>query len=441
MDIENFAAELLEKSKKKGADAADILIGNSDDISVSIRNGKLEEIERSENSGFGLRIFIGNQSAIISSSKFEDVEELTERAISMAKETPADEFSALAPNEFLATKFADLDLLDENEPSAEILIDTAKTAESIAAAHKGITNSEGASASFATYSTLLATSNGFLRTNRSSYCGSSVSVIAGKDQEMQTDYGYSAARHFADLISPEKIGNEAATRALQKMNPRKANTGKYPIIFEPRIAKGLIGDLAAGINGASIARGTSFLKNKMDEQIFPAGVNIIDNPHMPRGLASKPYDGEGVANQQRLIIENGVLKTWLLDMRSANKLGLKTTGHASRSAGAPPSPSGTNMYMEAGNISPQELIRNIKSGFFVTDTFGMGINYTTGDYSQGASGLWIENGEIAYPVSEVTLAGNLLDIFANITPANDLEFKYSTNSPTLLIEGITLAGT
>lgn len=440
MNIEDFASKLIEKSKAEGATAADILVGKSEDVSTSIRLGKLEEIERSVNQGFGLRVFVGNKSASISSSKFDDADELVSRAVAMAKEATEDEYASLADSELLATKIEDLDLLDSKIPSEEQLLELAKEMEGTALENKGITNSDGAGASHSLYETLLLTSGGFSNKYESSHVGMSVSVIAGEGTDMQTDYEYSSKRHMADLGDPAKIGEVAARRAVAKLNPKKVPSGKYPVIYEPRMSKSIVADLAKGINGASVARGTSFLKNEMDEQIFAPHINIIDNPHIKRGLASKPYDGEGVQNKERKIIENGVLKTWLLDTRSANQLGLKTTGNASRGAGAPPSPSSTNFYMEAGDKTQQELIKSIKSGLLVTDTFGMGINYTTGDYSQGASGLWIEDGEIAYPVSEVTLAGNLLEMFKSIIPADDLEFKYGVNAPSILIPEMTLAG-
>ena len=440
MKIEDFAQKLIEKAKLEGATQADILVGKSEDVSTSVRLGKLEEVERSVNRGFGLRVFVENKSAIISSSQFEDADELASRAVAMAKESTEDEFSTLADQDLLANDIPDLDLLDDNQPTEDHLLELAKEMENAALENKGIKNSDGANASHSMYETLLVTSHGFSNEYRSSHVGLSTSVIAGEGTDMQTDYEYSAKRHMEDLENPTMLGKKAAERTVAKLNPKKVSSGKYPVIFDPRVAKGFVSDLAKGINGSAVARGTSFLKNKMDEQIFASNINIIDDPRIKRGLASKPYDGEGVKTQKLKIIENGVLKTWLLDVRSANQLNLQTTGHASRGAGSPPSPSNSNLYMEAGEQSPEELIRNIKSGLLVTETFGMGINYTTGDYSQGAGGLWIENGEIAYPVSEVTLASSLLDIFSSIIPANDLEFKYGVNAPTLLVPEMTLAG-
>lgn len=436
----DFAEKLISRCKSYGATDAEVMIGQSADISVTCRNGKLEEIQRAESSGYGLRVFVGARSAIISSSKFDGADALAETAVSMAKIAPADEFTTLAPEKLLYKGNLELELYDDKEPEETTLIELAHKVEDTALAVKGVTNSEGGDASFASYTNTLVTSHGFAKSHNSSRCGISVRVLAGSGTEMQRDYDYSSARFMADLEAPEKIGKEAARRVLEKLNPRKVASGRFPVIFDPRVSRNLLSDLATGINGAAIGRGTSFLKNKLDEQLFPKAINIIDNPHIKRGLASKPFDGEGVKNEKLTIIENGVLKTWLLDVRSANQLKLVSNGRASRGSAGPSSPSSTNLYMENGQISVNELIKDIKSGFYVNETFGMGINYTNGDYSQGAGGFWIENGEITYAVSEVTLASNLLDMFKNIIPANDLEMKYAINSPTLLIDGMTLAG-
>lgn len=439
-DIEGFSAQLIAKSKQLGASEAEVLVGVSDDLSVSVRKGELEEIERAENSGFGLRVFVGKKSAIISSSKFDDATELAERAVAMAKQAPDDEFATVAPQELLATKIAELDLFDKFEPSAEQLKELALEAENAALENKQVTNSEGANSSFSVSRFILANSTGFSQGYSATYSGTSVSVIAGTGTDMQTDYGFSTARYLSDVRKAAEIGYEAAEKAVARLNPRKIKSGTYPVVYDRRVSKKLVGDLAAGANGASVARGTSYLKSKMGEQLFKSNINIIDNPHILRGLSSKPFDGEGVANQQRHIVKDGVLQTWFLDMRSANQLGLQTTGHASRSAGSPPSPSSTNLFMENGSVSKQELVGSVKQGLYITEVFGMGINYTTGDYSMGAGGFWIENGEITYPVAEITLAGNLLEMFQQIVPANDLQFEYSTNAPTIFLEKMAVAG-
>jgi PmbA protein len=437
---EDFAQSLISKAKKYGATAADVVMSEATEISASMHSGKLDTIEQSENSGFGLRVFVGNKSAIISSSRFDEADNLAERAVSMAKQAPADEFAELAPKNLLATEIQDLDIFDANEPDSKEFARLAGEVESIALAQKGITNSDGADAGYGKYLTTLATSDGFFHQHRSTRFSLSVSVLAGNNTDMERDYDFSSSRHFADLKQPEIIAKNAAARALARLNPRKVKSGVYPIIFEPRISNDIVSDLASGINGAGIARGTSFLKSKMEEQIFHESINIVDDPHILRGMASKPFDAEGVQNNKLKIIENGVLKTWLLDVRSANQLKLITNGRAARGASSPPSPTCTNLYMQAGTLSPKELIADIKQGFYVTETSGMGVNYTNGDYSVGASGFWIENGVITFPVNELTLAGNLLDMFKKITPANDLEFTYSINAPTLRIEGMTVAG-
>lgn len=439
-DAQKFADELLSFAKKHGATAADIVIGVGNEVSAAVREGKPENIEQSENSGFGLRVFVGGKSAIISSSKFDEADKLAERAVSMAKQAPVDEYAALADKTLLATEFPDLDIFDASAPSAKKLAEMAQEAEDIALAHKGITNTEGAEAGFGIYTTTLATSDGFYHSMDSSRYSVSVCVLAESESGMERDYDYTSARHFTDLKPLKLIADNAAMRTLARLNPRKIKSGNYPIIFEPRMSNDLVSDLASGINGSGIARGTSFLKNKLGEQIFPENINIIDDPLIKRGAASKPFDAEGVANKKINIIENGVLKTWLLDVRSAGKLGLITNGRASRGAGSPPSPSCTNMYMEAGKLSPQELMADIKEGLFITETSGMGVNYTNGDYSVGASGFFIENGQIAYPVNEITIAGNLLDMFKNLQPANDLLFDYGINAPTIRIDSMTVAG-
>ena len=440
LKTEDFIQSLLEKARQQGATTADVVVSEGREISATMHGGKLDTIERSENSGFGLRVFVGKQSAIISSSKFGDANELAIRAVSMAKQAPADEFAGLAPTELLATKFTKLDVFDEKEPEPAKLIELATAAETIALSQQGITNSDGADSGFGSYITTLATSTGFYHTHRSTRFSLSVSVLAGSGTDMERDYDFTSSRHFSDLKTPEEIARNAATRTLKRLNPRKVKSGVYPIVFEPRISNDIVSDLATGINGSSVARGTSYLKNKMGEQLFSSDINIYDDPHIVRGMASKPFDAEGVRNEKMHIIENGVLNSWFLDVRSANQLKLVTNGRAARGAGSPPSPSCTNLYMAPGKLSPQELIADIKQGFYVTETSGMGVNYTNGDYSVGASGFWIENGEITYPVNEVTLAGNLLDIFKNLIPANDLTFTYSINSPTLRLGAMTVAG-
>src|SRR6185437_6853757 len=298
----------------------------------------------------------------------------------------------------------------------------------------------GGGASFSRSAVALATSEGFYGTYAGTSHSIGVAVLAGEGTAMERDYDQASARHKSDLKSAMDIGKSAGERAVRRLNPRKVKSQAVPIVYDPRVSGGLLGHFAGAISGASIARGVSFLKDMLGKAVFPASVNIVDDPHRMRGLRSKPFDGEGVANQRRNLIDHGVLSTWLLDCASAKQLGLSTTGHASRGTGGPPSPSATNLYMQAGTVSPDALIADIKEGFYVTELIGMGVNSVTGDYSRGAAGFWIENGAIAYPASEITIAGNMKDMFRNLTAANDLEFRYGTNAPTLRIEGMTVAG-
>ncbi len=442
----DIAVQSVDRAMAAGADAADVVVFGSNDVNVRERLGKPETIERSESRDLGLRVFVkgrdGLQQAIISSNDFSEnsLTETVSRAVDMAKAAPADPYSGLAPSELLVKNTPELDICDADEVSVETLKQWAAEAEEAALAVKGVTNSEGSEASYGRDSVALATSNGFAHQYTTTGFSISASVIAGEGTAMETDYDYAFKRHIEDLKKPADIGKSAGERAVRRLNPHKAGSCQVPVIYESRVAKSLLGSFAGAINGASIARGTSFLKDKMNQQVFADDINITDDPLMKRGIASEPFDGEGVAGKKRSLIENGTLTTWLLDIRSANKLGLQTTGHASRSTSSPPSPGSSNLYMEAGRHSVTELVADIKSGFYITEAFGMGVNGVTGDYSQGASGFWIENGEITYPVSEVTIAGNLTDMFKNLTPANDLEMLYGTNSPTLRIEGMTVAG-
>ncbi|HJT12047.1 MAG TPA: TldD/PmbA family protein, partial [Dongiaceae bacterium] len=351
-----------------------------------------------------------------------------------------DEFCGLADPALLVKVPVALDLEDKREPSEAALTDMIARAEDAARAVPGVTNSEGAEAGWGKVQIALAASNGFRGGYATSRWGISVSVLAGEGTGMERDYDFSSAVFGENLSDPETLGRSAGERTVRRLNPRKASTAKIPIVYDPRVANGLIGHFVGAINGASIARGTSFLKDKMGQQIFAKGIRIIDDPHRPRGLRSKPFDGEGVANKKRALIEDGVLTTWLLDCRSARQLKLTTTGHASRGTSSPPSPSAANLYLEPGKVTPADLMSDIKQGFYVTELIGMGINGVTGDYSRGAAGYWIENGKLTYPVSEVTVAGNLKDMFRNLTPANDLLFRYGTDSPTVRIDGMTLAG-
>lgn len=434
--------DLIARAKRQGATAADAVMFDSTDLSGSIRKGKPESMERAESTGIGLRVFVGQRIATVSSSDFKSktLDELAERAVSMAKIAPEDPYAALATPDQFATDFPDLDLYDATEPSPDWLQESAAKTEEAALAVNGVTNTEGADAAFSKSRIALATSNGFAQSYQSSSFVLSVSVLAGSGTQMERDYDYSVALHREDLGDPAAIGRKAGEKAVARLNAQKAKSCQVPIIFDPKIAKAFIATFAGAISGAAIARDTSFLKKCMHEQVFANGITITDDPHIQRALGSRPFDAEGVANAKRNLVEDGVLKSWLLDIRSANKLGLKTLGDASRGAASSPYPSSSNLYLQPGTLSPQELMADIKEGLYITDTFGSGSNLVTGDISVGAAGFWIENGEKAYPVNEFTIAGNLRDMYKRLTPASDLEFKYSTNAPTVRIEGMTVAG-
>jgi PmbA protein len=433
---------VIAAAKKAGADAADALFVEGVSSSVSYRLGKLEDVERAESCDLGLRVFVGHRAAIVSSTDFshEALAALPARAVAMARMAPEDRFAGLAPEDRLARDWPALDLEDAAEPGAERLIEQARGIEGAALAVAGVTNSEGGGASFSRNAVALATSSGFY----GRYAGTShsigVAVLAGDGTGMERDHDFAMARHAGDLEDAEAVGRRAGERAVARLNPRKVKSQSVPVVFDPRESASLVGHFAGAISGAAIARGVSFLKEKLGREVFGATVSIIDDPHRVRGLRSKPFDGEGVANGRRALIENGRLTTWLLDCASARQLGLATTGHAARGTGGPPGPSATNLYLAAGAPGPDELIADIQEGFYVTELMGMGVNPVTGDYSRGAAGFWIEKGRIAYPVSEVTIAGNLVEMFARLVPASDLMFRQGTNAPTVRIDGMTIAG-
>lgn len=433
---------LIAKAKALGADAADAIVADGASLTLARRLGQPEHLERAEGADLGLRVFFGKRQAIVSSSDLgpKATKELVERAVAMAKAVPEDSFCGIADPDQLATEFPDFDDFDPVEPTPDVLTERARVAEEAAMAVKGVTNSEGAQASWGRSVVALAASNGFARTRASSSHSISASVLAGEGLGMERDYDYSSATHASDLEAAETVGRRAGERAVKRLKSRKASSAQVPIVYDPRVADSLLRHLAGAINGPSVARGTTFLKDKMGARIFAPDICIVDDPHRRRGLRSKAYDGEGIATKRRDVIADGVLATWILDLRSARQLGLETTGNASRGTSAPPSPSTTNFYLEPGPLPPRDLIADIKSGFFVTELIGMGVNGVTGDYSRGASGFWIENGEIAYPVSEVTIAGNLKNMFLNMVPADDLEFRHGTDAPTVRVEGMTVAG-
>ncbi|WP_085903948.1 TldD/PmbA family protein [Kiloniella majae] len=442
-DSQNLLEDLIKKAKAAGADAADALMFKSVSVSHAQRLGKMEKLEREESNDLGLRVFIGKRNAVVSSSDASPaaINELVERVVSMARVVPEDPYAGIAGEDEITKSFPQLDIYDAVEPSADELINRAKECEEAALSVAGITNSGGAEASWGEASIALAASNGFSGSYNSSGHSISVSVLAGEKETMERDYDFSSAVYGSDLTSAADIGQNAANKVIKRLNPRKPDTlNNISVVYDPRVSSSIMGHMMGAITGPAIARGTSFLKESLNKKIFADGINIVDDPHLHRGLRSKPFDGEGLGNKKQNIIEDGVLLTWLLSLSSARQLGLQSTGHASRGTSGNPSPSPTNLYMEAGELSPKELIKDIKQGFFVTEMMGSSVNGLTGDYSRGAGGYWIENGEIAYPVSEATIAGNLKDMFLNLTPASDLVFRYGSNAPTIRIDGMTVAG-
>jgi PmbA protein len=430
--LSDAAAGLLDAARRAGADVAEVVLHDGASVSIQRRLGKIEETERAETREIGLRVFIGRSSASVSASSIDPAAfaRLAEQAVAMARVVPEDPYAEIpvAPAP-LDSAFLDLD--DPVEPETEILIARAAAAEDAALGVPGITNSEGASASWSRSLSLLATSHGFTGEYARSYHGISVTAIAGTGTDMQRDYDYSSALHGADLDDPAQLGRNAAARALARMNPKRPGTAKLPILFDPRVSSSFLGHLSSAISGASIARGTSFLKDALGQAVFGSGITITDDPLRVRGRRSRPFDREGLPVKRMNFIEAGGLTSWILDTRSANQLGLKTTGHAGGLS---------NFYMEPGALSPEGLMADISEGLFVTEMIGMGVNGLTGDYSRGAAGFMIRNGVLAEPVAEFTIAGNLKDMFLRLTPANDLEFKRGTDAPTVRIDGMTLAG-
>jgi PmbA protein len=439
--LTDLAERLVAAAGRAGADAADAVAVRSMSLSVEVRHGEVEASERAEGDDVGLRVLVGKRQAVVSTNDIKgDVDELAQRAVAMARVAPEDRFTGLADPTQLARDIPDLDLLDPDLPAVAVLEERAKRAEAAGMAVKGVTKSEGASASAGIGGMVLATSHGFRGAYLSSRQGLSMVAIAGDNTAMERDYDFTSALHGSDLDAAEEIGRSAGERAVARINPRKVATKRVPVVFDRRVSGGLVGHLASAVNGSAVARKTSFLRDKLGERVFAPGIRIVDDPLRRRGLRSRPFDGEGVAGRRLAIVEDGVLKTWLLDCSTARELDLATTGHAQRGVSSAPSPGSSNLHLEAGARSPDELIADIAEGFYVTELIGMGVNQVTGDYSRGATGFWIENGQRTYPVSEVTIAGNLVDMFRALTPANDLEFRFGINAPTLRVEGLTVAG-
>jgi PmbA protein len=432
-------AELVEAAKRAGADAADAFVRRSRSSSVSVRQGKVEGTESAESDDMALRVFVGRKVASVAAAMNSDTESLVERAVAMAKVSPEDPYQSLADEKRLAQEILDLDLVDPTPVSVERLTEDALAAEAAGLSVKGVTNSSGAGASAGASGLVLATSHGFVGAYSRTGFGLSASMIAGSGTAMERDYDYSSRIHFADLDAPETIGRLAGERAVKRLNSRRVKTGVYPVVYDPRVARGLAGSFAAAVNGSSVARKTSFLRDKMGQQVASAAITVTDDPLRRRGPSSRPFDAEGVRGERLTPIDKGVLQCWLLSTSVGAELGLETNGRGMR-RGSSVTPGSTNFAIEAGETSPEDLIASIKSGFYVTDLFGHGTDLVTGDYSRGAAGFWIENGEILYPVSEITIASNLKDMFMRMVPASDLDLNFGTASPTLMIEGMTVAG-
>ncbi len=436
------AQRFLDLAVKAGADDADVLAVGGTSVQVRVRNGAIDKVERSEAADFGLRVFVNGASAVVSGTARtdQDYQTLAERAVAMARIAPPDAFLGLQDATGTADAPSGLELADGGQIATTTLTDLALTAEAACRQVRGVTKTDGAAASAGSRAIALVTSNGFSGAYQRTGYSISASAIAGEGTEMERDYEYSSKVHFADLEDAQLIGQRAGERAVRALHPRKMPSKKFPVIFEARQAGSFPSLLAQAANGTGVVRGTSFLKDMMGKRVFASGTSIIDNPLLVRGLSSKPFDAEGLLCETINLVEDGVLTNWLLDGRTAAKLNLNSNARAARSTGGQPSPASTNLWLANGTISVQDMIANVSDGILITSMFSSGVNMVTGDYSRGAAGLRIENGEITYPVSEITIAGNLKDMFINLTPANDLEMKSSTNAPTCLVEGMTIAG-
>lgn len=442
MDREDLLEAALAAARRCGADAADGLLVERRRVSLRWRLGALDELERGDSVELGVRVLVGRRAATASTNRLEPraIAEMVEDAVAAARLLPENPWAGLAEPGELARGWPELDLDDPEEPSLERLRSAAAEAEDAARAVPGVTNSDGASASWSRTRVTLAATNGFRGSYARTRHGLGVTALAGTGTGMQRDFEFRQACHGADLARPAEIGHRAGERAVRRLDPRKAATARVPVLYEPRAAAGLLRHLAAAVGGEAVATGRSFLKDRLGQRVFRAGVTVVDDPLRPRGLASRPFDGEGVAGVPRAVVEDGVLQSWLLDLATARRLGLASTGHASRGGAELGSPGPTNLVLEPGAVAPDALIGELRQGFLVTEMMGMGVSAVTGDYSRGAAGFWIEDGEIAYPVDEVTVAGNLGEMFARLEPASDLEIRGTADAPTVRIDGLVVAG-
>ncbi len=444
-ELEALTQDAVELALKAGADHADCVGGINHELSYEQRLGKVEGMEESEGHKLGLRVMVGGAQAIVSSNdgKRDTLRDLATRAVQMAKLVPVDKDCLPADKEQLfknPPKDNGLELYDDTPVTMEMLIEATARAEQTALDHKGISNSEGSGASASKMTVSLAISNGFTASTKKTHFSLSAAMIAGEGDGMQTDHEYKVTNHWADLPDAEFIGRRAAERTLAKLGAKQGRSLEAPVIFDPRVGRGLLGSLLSAINGDAICKGTSFLKEKNGQKIFSDAINIIEDPHLPRSMGARIFDAEGIATKKRHWVQDGILQGWLLDLRTARKLNLSSTGNAARGISSAPSPSVSNVYIEAGKASQADLLADIKEGFYVTQLMGMGVNLITGDFSQGAEGFWIENGKLTYAVQEMTIAGHLLEMFQHMTAANDLEFDRAINVPSLKIQQMIIAG-
>ena len=431
---------LVAAARAAGADAADALLAAGTSLSVQRRLGKVEHLERAEGLDLGLRVFVGQRQAIVSATDADPAgfQALAERAVAMARAVPEDGFSGLG--DYVPPSTIDLDLTDTAEPDAEALLARAALAEEAALAVPGVTNSEGAEASFGRAEFFLVASNGFAGSYARSSHSVSVTAVAGSGTGMERDYDSHSAVHLEDLEDAATLGRSAGERAVARLNPTRPKTGRCDVVYHPRVAASLVGHLAAALNGAAVARGTSFLRNSMGQPVLAPGLTLRDDPMRPRGLRSRPFDGEGLPSPALALVEDGILRHWVLDLRSGRQLGLPSNGRGARGISSPPGPAVTNLWLEAGTVTPEALMADIGEGLYVTEMIGSGVNAVTGDYSRGAAGFMIRKGQLAEAVSGVTVAGNLKAMFLGMAAANDLRRRRAVDAPTLRVNGLTLAG-
>ncbi|OWU86486.1 modulator protein [Oceanicola sp. 22II-s10i] len=441
--LDSLAQALLDAARAAGADDADALVRRGTSVSVDVRAGALEQAERAEGTEIGLRVMVGKRQACVSASDIrpETMRAMAERAVAMAREAPEDPWIGLAEPGQLATEIPDLDLWDPAaEPAPAALEEAARIAEAAALSVSGVSQVQGAGAGYGASEAVLAATNGFVGAMRRTSTSLSCSAIAGEGSGMERDHDYDSRLFAADLRDPTEIGRRAGERAVERLGARQPKTGAYPVLFDERISGSIIGHLLGAVNGQAITRGASFLRGDLGKQILPAGLSVVEDPLRRRVAGSRPFDGEGLPTARREIVRDGVLTGWTLDLACARKLGMAPTGNGARGLSSPPSPATWNIALTQGGKSRDALLRDMGTGLLVTSMIGSTINANTGDYSRGAAGFWVENGELAYPVNEITIAGNLRDMFLSMVPANDARTWMSHVVPSLLIEGLTLAG-